>query len=151
MKAINDHMCSSAVEGRFVTYVMAVIDPKTHELTLSNAGHMSPMIRHAEGRVESFDDELVGPPIGVMEEYPYEVETRKLNPGDMVLIVTDGVDEAMNADGELYGQDRIIEYLKKDHPNAHELGDSLLADVRRHANGQPQNDDITIFTFGRGL
>jgi serine phosphatase RsbU (regulator of sigma subunit)/pSer/pThr/pTyr-binding forkhead associated (FHA) protein len=147
--AINDHMCSSSVEGRFVTYILAIIDPHTHQLQTANAGHMPPLIRHSDGRIEHFDDELVGPPIGVVEDYPYEVETRQLEPGDMVLIVTDGVDEAMNHAGDLYTGERVVDFLKKDFENAAELGELLLEDVRRHANGRPQNDDITIFAFGR--
>ncbi|QDU98261.1 SpoIIE family protein phosphatase [Lignipirellula cremea] len=147
--AINDHMCDSRVEGRFVTYVLAMIDPETGEVELANAGHMSPLIRRHNGEIESFDEELVGPPIGVMDEYPYEVDRKVLQPGDMVVIVTDGVDEAMNPAGELYGTDRVIEFVKNGSHDAAELGKALLADVRRHAAGRAQNDDITIMTFGR--
>lgn len=147
--AINSHMCDTSVEGRFVTYILGLIDPESHEIELCNAGHMSPIIRHADGTIGSFDEEdLVGPPIGVMDGYPYEVEKRKLQPGDIVLLVTDGVDEAMNPEGELYTKERIIEFLKTGPASAAELGKLLLADVRRHANGREQNDDITIMAFG---
>ncbi|MCH7729270.1 MAG: SpoIIE family protein phosphatase [Planctomycetes bacterium] len=150
MHAINNHMCDSAVEGRFVTYVLCIIDTIRHEVQLSNAGHMSPVIRKADGSIEQFDnDEMVGPPIGVVDDYPYEVETRTLDPGDIVVIVTDGVDEAMNPQDEFYGVERTIEFIKNGPAKADELGGALLADVRRHANGRPQNDDITIMTFGR--
>ena len=149
ISAINDHMCDTSVEGRFVTYVLAFVDTLNHTVELSNAGHMAPAIRRADGSVEVFDEELTGTPIGVMEDYPYEAETRQLNPGDMVVIVTDGVDEAMNYEDELYGGERLLEFVKNGSSNASELGKALLADVRRHANGRPQNDDITIMTFGR--
>jgi serine phosphatase RsbU (regulator of sigma subunit) len=148
--AINAHMCDSAVEGRFVTYVLVMIDLKTHEMTLANAGHMSPLLRKPDGTVEEIiEEDLCGPPIGVVEEYPYDVVKRTLNPGETVVIVTDGVDEAQNAAGELYGKERVIEFISKSSPKADELGRMLLADVRRHAAGHPQNDDITIMTFGR--
>lgn len=149
ISAINDHMCDTSVEGRFVTYVLAVVDTVSNTVELSNAGHMSPIIRRADGSVEQFDEELVGTPIGVLEEYPYESETRELSPGDLIVFFTDGVDEAMNPAGELYGGDRLLEFVKQGPPSADELGKTLLADVRRHANGRPQNDDITIMTFGR--
>lgn len=149
MQAINEHMCDTAVEGRFVTYVLAILDPATGELTLSNAGHMSPVIRHADGSIEQFNDDLVGPPIGVMEGYPYEVETRKLAPGDVVVLVTDGVNEAMNPQDELYGDARVLDFIRNGPASAEALGKALLADVRRHANGREQNDDITIMTIGR--
>ncbi len=147
--AINRHMCSNMVEGRFVTYVLVIIDLKANELTLVNAGHMSPIIRHADGKTEEFPDETIGIPIGIMEDYPYEVVSHSIQPGDTVVIVTDGVDEAMNPNGDLYGKDRVVKFVSEGSPDATELGKSMLADVRRHANGRPQNDDITIMTFGR--
>jgi len=149
INAINDHMCDMSVEGRFVTYVLAFVDTKNHTVELSNAGHMAPAIRRADGTVETCDEELTGTPIGVLEDYPYESEVRELKPGDMVVFFTDGVDEAMNYEDELYGGERLLEFIKNGSSNAAELGKTLLADVRRHANGRPQNDDITIMTFGR--
>jgi serine phosphatase RsbU (regulator of sigma subunit) len=108
------------------------------------------MIRKADGHIDHFDDdELVGPPIGVVEDYPYEVEIRTLDPGDTVIIVTDGVDDAMDPEGQLYGSQRVMEFIKSGPSQAEALGRALLADVRRHAAGHPQNDDITIMTFGR--
>jgi len=59
------------------------------------------------------------------------------------------VDEAQNAAGELYGKERVVDFIANASPKADELGKMLLADVRRHAAGHPQNDDITIMTFGR--
>jgi serine phosphatase RsbU (regulator of sigma subunit)/pSer/pThr/pTyr-binding forkhead associated (FHA) protein len=149
IKAINDHMCDTNVEGRFVTYVLAIIDTKKHTVELANAGHMAPIIRRANGSVEQFDEDFIGTPVGVLEDYPYESEIRTLEPGDMVVIFTDGVDEAMNYKDELYGGERLLQFVKDGTPEARVLGESLLADVRKHADGRPQNDDITIMTFGR--
>lgn len=147
--AINDHMCDSGAGDRFVTYVLAFVDTKNHEVVLSNAGHMPPIIRRANGTIEQFDKELSGTAIGMFEDYSYEAQTCKLDPGDVILIMTDGVDEAMNPEGELYGVERVMEVVKKAPPEAEQLGKLLLEDVRRHANGYPQSDDITIMTFGR--
>jgi serine phosphatase RsbU (regulator of sigma subunit) len=149
MGAINDHMCDSEIEGRFVTYVLAIVDTRKHEVTLANAGHMPPFIRRASGEVEQFDEEQSGPPIAVVDEYPYEAQTRKLEPGDVVVMITDGVDEAMNPEAELYGVERVLEVVKQGPAEAEQLGKRLLDDVRRHARGYPQSDDITIMTFGR--
>lgn len=150
VEAINDHMCDSAVEGRFVTYVLVILDTRNHRLSLVNAGHMSPMILKPDGTLDEFPEESIGVPIGVIESFPYEVVERDLAPGEIVVLFTDGVDEAMNPAGELYTLDRMREFIKTNRDkNAAELGQALLADVRRHANGRPQNDDITIMTFGR--
>ncbi len=147
--AINNHMCDSAIEGRFVTYVLSIVDTQNHEVVLANAGHMPPIIRRADGTVEQFDEEQSGPPIAVVDEYPYEAQSRKLGRGDVVLLMTDGVDEAMNSEGELYGLQRVLEFVKNGPSEAEPLGKALLEDVRRHAGGHPQSDDITIMTFGR--
>jgi len=147
--AINNHMCDNAVEGRFVTYVLVILDVENHEMSLINAGHMSPLIRRIDGTVDEFDEETIGIPIGVMDDFPYEVVSRKIEPGETVVLITDGVDEAMNPDGELYEKERVREFVSNSTPKAEELGTALLADVRKHAAGRPQNDDITIMTFGR--
>ena len=147
--AINNHMCQNAVEGRFVTYVLIVIDLNKHELSLVNGGHMSPMILRTDGTIEEFDEDSIGLPIGVMDGYPYEVVNREIAPGETFVLFTDGVDEAMNPEGELYTLERMRDFVQKSSRKADELGKALLADVRRHANGRPQNDDITIMTFGR--
>jgi serine phosphatase RsbU (regulator of sigma subunit) len=146
---INDMMCVNMAEGRFVTYVLAIVDTKTHEMTLVNAGHMSPMIRKADGSVEEFDEDTIGLPIGVMEDYPYEVVSRKIGPGETIVLFTDGVDEAMDPEGELYTLQRLRAFVENGPASTTEMGETLLADVRKHANGRPQNDDITIMTFGR--
>ena len=147
--AINHHMCDNAVEGRFVTYNFVLLDLKTHEISLVNAGHMPPMILKTDGSVEEFSEEAIGLPIGVMDDYPFEVEKRILEPGETVVLFTDGVDEAMDPDGNLYTLERMCEFITNNTRIPDELGKALLADVRKHANGRPQNDDITIMTFGR--
>ena len=149
VEAINHHMCANAVEGRFVTYVLAIIDLTTHEMTLVNAGHMSPIIRRADGTLFEFPDESVGVPIGVVDGYPFDVLDFKLELGDLAVLFTDGVSEAMAPNDDLYTLERLREFILKGPKKADELGKALLADVRRHANGRPQNDDITIMTFGR--
>jgi phosphoserine phosphatase RsbU/P len=149
IKAINDHMSDGKIEGKFVTFVLCIVDTLKHEVTLSNAGHAAPIIRRANGSVERFDQDIAGPAIGMMEDYPFESESRKLEPGDMVVITTDGVEEAMNPEGDLYGTDRVMELVQNGPAEAEKLGKLLLADVRRHARGYPQSDDITIMAFGR--
>lgn len=146
---INKQMCSHAVEGRFVTFVLVIIDLEINAMSLAIAGHMSPMIRTADGKIDYFPDDSIGLPIGIDENYPYEMVTRKLESGETVVIVTDGVDEAMNPKGELFTKERTIEFVKNSSADSYTLGKSLLSEVRRHADGQPQNDDITIMAFGR--
>lgn len=147
---INNQMCTRAVEGRFVTFVLCVIDLKTGEMTIAIAGHMPIMIRKTDGTIVEFGEEAIGVPIGVIEDFPYDVMSRTIEPGETCVIYTDGVSEAMNPQNALYGVDRLRELMKAStggHADA--LGKVILADVRKFANGRPQNDDITIMVFGR--
>ena len=150
LNRINDQMCARAIEGRFVTFVLCVIDLKSGEMTTAIAGHMPIMIRKTDGTIVEFGEDIVGVPIGVMDDYPYDVAIRTIEPGESCVIYTDGVSEAMNPASELYGIDRLRELMRASvggHADA--LGKVILGDVRKFANGRAQNDDITIMVFGR--
>lgn len=149
VERINKHMCANAVEGRFVTFTLTIIDLKTHEMSVVIAGHMSPMIRKTDGSIEELPEEIIGLPLGVVDGVTFEVCKRTLQPGEMVVIYTDGVSEAMNHASDLYGLERLREMITKGPVQAAELGKLILADVKRHADGRYQNDDITLMAFGR--
>lgn len=147
---INRQMCTKAVEGRFVTFVIGIIDPDTGEMTIVNAGHMPVMIRKVDGTIEEFGEESVGVPLGVIDEFPFEAVSRTIVPGETCVLYTDGVSEAMNPNSDLYGVDRLKSLVHSSAAGkAEDLGKTILADVRKHANGRPQNDDITIMVIGR--
>ncbi|MDX1966971.1 MAG: SpoIIE family protein phosphatase [Planctomycetaceae bacterium] len=147
---INNQMCAKAVEGRFVTFVLGIVDPETGVMQIIIAGHMPIMIRKADGSIEEFGEEIIGVPLGVMEDFPYDVATRTIEPGETCVIYTDGVSEAMNPNSDLYGVDRLKQLVYTSAAGkAEELGKTILADVRKFADGRPQNDDITIMVFGR--
>lgn len=147
---INNQMCAKAVEGRFVTFVLGVINPDTGDLTFVNAGHMPIMIRKADGSIVEIGEEAIGVPLGVLEDYPYDVVKRVIQPGETCVIYTDGVSEAMNPNSDLYGMDRLRSLVQASAGGrAEELGKTILADVRKFASGRPQNDDITIMVIGR--
>jgi phosphoserine phosphatase RsbU/P len=146
---INNHMCAKAVEGRFVTFVLVILDPAQHTMSVVNAGHMSPLIRHASGAVVDYDENSVGVPLGVVDDFPYQAVGRALDPGDCVVIYTDGVSEAMNAASELYTIERLRELVANSSGRPAELGPAIREDVKAHAAGRPQNDDITLMVFGR--
>jgi serine phosphatase RsbU (regulator of sigma subunit) len=149
VRRINNHMCAKAVEGRFVTFVLVILDTVNHTMSLANAGHMSPMIRRVDGTVEEFDDRLVGLPLGVLEDYSYELITRPIAEGETVVIYTDGVSDAMNPAGQLYSIEHLREVIGDSACGPAELCPQILADVKKHAAGRAQNDDITLMVFGR--
>jgi serine phosphatase RsbU (regulator of sigma subunit) len=146
---INNHMCAKAVEGRFVTFVLVVLDPARHTMSVVNAGHMSPLVRHADGTVEELDETATGVPLGVVDDFEYQAVQSTLKPGDCVVIYTDGVSEAMNPAGQLYGLDRLRSFVGRSIAPPSQIGTAIREDVKQHASGRAQNDDITLMVFGR--
>lgn len=136
-------------EDRFVTMIYAVVDPATNEMTMANAGHMSPLLRHANGEVIEIAEEIAGLPIGVVDDYEFETLTLNLQPGDFVTIFTDGFSEAMNSNRDLYGTERLIKAVGSGGLDADELGDYILKDVRSFVDGFDQSDDMCLACFGR--
>jgi len=136
-------------DDRFVTMVVAVVDPDTHTLTLVNAGHMPPLLRNSAGEVTEIGGEEAGLPIGVVDDYQYEAYTRQLEPGDFVTVFTDGFSEAMNSRRELYGLERLMEVVGHNEVGFDELGQHVLDDVRKFAGDFPQSDDMCLVCFGR--
>lgn len=149
IQRVNNQMSQSMVEAYFVTCILGVIDLKKHVITLANAGHMSPLIKNPDGSIEEFSDDMIGVPLGIMEGFPYQIVERKIEPGEIFTLITDGVDEAMDPEGGLYSRERVVEFLKNGSTDPAELGRGLLADVRSHASGRDQSDDIAIMMFGR--
>ena len=122
-------MCSSAVEGRFVTFLLTIIDLDTNEMSVVNGGHMSPMIRRVDGTIEEFDDDAVGVPVGVLEEYPFEVRRRVIQPGETVMDVGSGggfdsfiAGQAVGPEGKVIGVDMTEAMLAKSRATAEQMG-----------------------------
>jgi len=149
VRRINDHMCANAIEGRFVTFVLTMIDLRSNELSVVIAGHMSPMIRLADGTIEEFPEDSVGLPLGIVNGMEFEVNRRVLAPGETVVIYTDGISEAMDPSNELYGLERLRDKICHTVGGADVVGSAILTDVKRHAGGREQNDDITLMAVSR--
>jgi serine phosphatase RsbU (regulator of sigma subunit) len=137
------------IDSRFVTFWLGVLDPSTHSLTVANAGHMPTMIRRASGQVEEVGDEQTGMPLGVMDDAQYEQFTITLEPGEMVMMYTDGINESMDPAGELYTIGRLRERFGATIKSIEQFGESLVADVRRHMATAGQADDMCLVCFAR--
>ncbi len=90
-----------------MTFVLAVLDQPKHQVTIVNAGHMAPLLRHTSGQVEDIGEEEAGFPLGIDAEFEYRQSCRVLASGESLTMFTDGISEAMNAEGELYGIERL--------------------------------------------
>ena len=128
---------------KFVTLFYAVLDPTAGTLTCCNAGHERPYLLRADGTLSRLT--AGGTVLGIMEDFPYEQETVTLKSGEVVLIFSDGVTEAMDGAGEQLGEGPIEEVLRKHGAAGPEaVREALVAAVRAHAGGAAQADDITI-------
>ncbi len=134
---------------RFVTMIVAVVNPKTNELTLVNAGHMAPMLRKHGGEVVDVGEEAAGLPLGVAENYEYEAFKFTLEPGELVTLFTDGFSEAMNSNRDLYGMERLKTQISSPAVSVVDLGQHILDDVNKYVDGFVQSDDMCLVCFGR--
>ncbi len=146
---VNRHLCDRGVGGRFVTLAMTVIDPQSHQMTVVNAGHMDPLVRRASGTIEAVGRAGAGTPLGVIGTAVYRPVAVALEPGDLVVLYTDGVTESMDRDRHPFGVERLTEVLAAAPQGVAAAGEAVLAAVREHAVGRSQSDDITIVCFER--
>lgn len=131
----------------FVTTFYAILDIKTGVLTYTNAGHNPVHIIRKNGKVETMT-KIHGMALAVMEDLVYKEDQLSLNPGDILFLYTDGVNEAENIQGAQFGNDKLISSLDQ-YRNlaASELINTMRSDIVTFANGCPQSDDITMLAI----
>lgn len=146
---INENFCSAGWEGRFATFVLALLDPKTGQVTIVNAGHMPPFIRRPDGKIEEIAPDIAGLPLGVADSITYDSAEITLAAGEMITLFTDGISEALNPANELYTLQRLQKVLEGAADNATTMGRAILDDVKYHAANRAQSDDMCLVVFGR--
>jgi serine phosphatase RsbU (regulator of sigma subunit) len=139
---------------RFITLAAAVLEPATGVVTLANAGHPSPLLyRRANGMIQDCVPRKVsGPVLGIQESYPFESCQVKLDPGDTLLIYSDGVSDAENLKEQRFEEEAILETMKSVGSGSPKLFiERLMKAIEQHTAGARQNDDITLVAMGRNL
>jgi sigma-B regulation protein RsbU (phosphoserine phosphatase) len=140
---LNRYSCEHSLEGRrFTTAVIAELDPASGTLTYVNAGHNPPALLRSTGAVEWL--ESGGLPLGIQAEAEYRPGTLTLDPGDRLMVYTDGVVEARNAREEEFGLARLTDCLR-DGRGADSAGAlaRLMASLEEFVGGSGRDDDIT--------
>jgi serine phosphatase RsbU (regulator of sigma subunit) len=142
--AVSKALCKSSALR--VTAWAGVLDVATGRLTCCNAGHEPAWLLNAAGRELRRLAEDGGPPLCVMDDYPYATTTYELRPGDTLCLVTDGVTEAMDEQRAMYGRARVDGVLAKVPAGASvaEVGEAIRRDVQVFAAGAEPSDDLTI-------
>jgi serine phosphatase RsbU (regulator of sigma subunit) len=142
--AVNARLCEGNEEGMFATAWIGIVDKRTMTLQLTNAGHNYPFLQR-KGKSAEMIMKAHGLFLAGMDFTQYKQDEFQLEPGDRLLLYTDGVTEADNRNNDLYGEDRLQNVLD----NTRELpGEQVLerifVDINEYATGVPQFDDITM-------
>jgi phosphoserine phosphatase RsbU/P len=149
VEGLNHHFLDAELRDLFITLLLAVVDPATHRLTVVRAGHPGPLLRRAGGSVEVIGEFEHGMPLAVAGNQKYKAATVELEPGDMVVLYTDGINEALDRDANLFGIASLVATLESAAPGAAAAGAAILDAVRAHVGNRTRSDDITLICFGR--
>ena len=149
LERLNSTICKNNDDSMFVTVWFGIYTISTGKVVAANAGHEYPLIKHGERGFEILKDRH-GFVIGGMSGLKYRDYEFDLEPGDMLFLYTDGVPEATDADGNMFGTQNLLETLNRmSHPSAMELLEAVRADVKHFVGDAPQFDDLTMLALKR--
>jgi serine phosphatase RsbU (regulator of sigma subunit) len=146
---VNRALIEQSSAEMFVTVFYGILDPATRTLVYAIAGHNPPIVRRASAPVRIEQLPASGPMIGLFNEVKLIDAMISFAPGDMLVMHTDGLTEAGNANAEMFGDERLIQIVQA-HPaaSAQELLDAVMTQATTFAGGAPQSDDITLLVIG---
>jgi serine phosphatase RsbU (regulator of sigma subunit) len=145
---LNDRLSNMQVD-RFVTMIMLVLDPASHEITIVNAGHMAPLHLRQDGEVQEPGTDESGMPLGISEGLEYEQIKIKLEPAESLTLYTDGINEAMNQANVCFGIPRIRDHIVRAKGASKAVGEAVIRDVLSYIQPGPQEDDMCLVTMQR--
>lgn len=149
VRAINDSLSTDFAIDKFATLFFMIYDRSTGEISFANAGH-GPLFCYRAKKKSCTITKLDGVPIGITDAFDYEQAKVKLEPGDFVVLYTDGVSEMRNMEKEEYGRNRLMDLvIANSSLNAKEIVDKIVDDVLTFKSEAPQHDDMTTLVFKR--
>ena len=144
MSKVNYLLWESIERNQFVTAFYGILDAANRTVAYCNAGHNPPFLMEADGAVHF--EERGGVPLGMFRDTRYYEYFAEIAPGQVLVLYTDGVTEAMNRAGDEYGRDRLVEAVRKcRHLGAREMIDFIHHDVLKWTDGLGATDDVTFF------
>ena len=145
----NKYICENHGDmNMFATLFFGVLDPVTGTLTYVNGGHDSPVIIDCNGQVKT-RLQPTGPAIGVISDADFDIEQTSLDPGDLLMMFTDGATDALNPQGELFGEKCLIGLLQQPISSVKALLDHIVESLQTHIAEADQFDDITMLAARR--
>ncbi len=145
---LNRELLESSLGFRFITLVVAVLEPDSNRVTLVNAGHLPPLL---QGKIEGeyIEGEFSGLPLGIGKESVYSEHVCEIPPDSSLLFYTDGITETANAQDDLFGREHLLKARPKGDINAESLVNQVLNDITKFSLGEPQRDDRCIVAIRR--
>jgi sigma-B regulation protein RsbU (phosphoserine phosphatase) len=142
LKTLNDSLQERRVDSQYVTMLYSVWNDDNQTLQISNAGAVQPLFCR-EGEVETVKAE--GFPLGMFPNVRYEEFTLSTQPGDSLIFFSDGIVDAQNAEGDMFGNDRLVAVVKKtQHKAASKIAEAIFSEVGRFQKGMERFDDETV-------
>ena len=149
LEEVNNLLDAENEAAMFVTLFYAIYDADTSEFHYANGGHNEPIVVHPDGSTTVIPP-TGGIALGIIPEISYHENSIKIEPGDTVILYTDGITEAFNAEGELFGLDQLFEVFRDRRPqNAEEASKIVFDAVNKFAGDEPQSDDQACLIFRR--
>jgi sigma-B regulation protein RsbU (phosphoserine phosphatase) len=146
----NARMLSDTDASRFVTVFFCVITPGEGVIHYCNAGHNPPILIHQANPDQSIQLEKTGVPLGILQNQEWDCATVQLEQNDVMLIYTDGITEASNPDGEMFGMDRLTQILRSNlDEKASDIKDAVITSVDRHLDEPSHKDDMAVVVARR--
>jgi serine phosphatase RsbU (regulator of sigma subunit) len=149
LNAVNQRFLRRNTEGNFVTMVLAVLDLNEHAIELVIAGHIRPLLCRTDGSVVDVGDVEAGLPLGVESQHRYASTGLGVEVGQTLVLVSDGITEAENAQGEFFGLKRLRELVADTPASADEVGHRIIEAVDRFVGDHPQTDDRCVLCIHR--
>ena len=148
LERVNKLLCQRIRKGSFVTLIYGILDPYQHQFRFANAGHNRPYLCSADGTIRRLDRGSLA--LGFLPDHTYQEATLTLAPGDLLLLYSDGIPEAMNTAREQYGEERLIALLKSHSAGSAEaLVNHIVEAVQDHVGTAPPSDDMTLLVVRR--
>jgi sigma-B regulation protein RsbU (phosphoserine phosphatase) len=148
LRRTNADLIRRVGEGRFITLFYLILEAGTGRVRYSNAGHNPPYLLRPSGEITEL--KVSGMPLGILPNIHYQSSEARVEPGDVLLLYSDGITECMNRHGELFGEDRLKDVLSQSASgDAHAIRGAIFSAVDTFRENEPYSDDMTLIVLKR--
>ena len=148
---INEDLCMNNPEAIFITMFCGILDIKTGKMEFTNAGHNFPIFARLDGTIKRLEHQH-GPPVGLVTGQSYSSDQLLIRKDELLLLYTDGVTEARDENGQIFGEERLknlAEEIQRTASDAESFSQTLLDHIESYESGAEQSDDLSVLTLKR--